>query len=123
MMTDQANADHGATPAALRFNDQLGPLRDALDGLAFAAFQAGAAGEPLLTDCEDVAEWIAHTMEQADAMLAAERERCCRVVAVQRDDDRYEVALRTIRAIRAGDDFFGLGDGPGLDSCDGLLRA
>lgn len=45
-----------------------------------------------------------------DAAVAAERERCCRVVAVQRDDDRYDVARRTILAICAGDDFHAVDD-------------
>jgi len=44
------------------------------------------------------------------AVQAAERERCCRIVAVQRDDDRYDVARRTILAIRAGDDFHDVDD-------------
>jgi hypothetical protein len=37
----------------------------------------------------------------------AERERCCRLVAVQSADDGAHVAKRTILAIRAGDDFLG----------------
>ena len=53
----------------------------------------------------------------ADAAVAAERERCCRVVVVQRDDRLWEVARRTILAIRAGDDYVGDVDD------EGLLRA
>jgi hypothetical protein len=37
--------------------------------------------------------------------VGAERERCCRLVAVQSADDGSHVAKRTILAIRAGDDF------------------
>ena len=40
--------------------------------------------------------------------VAAERDRCCRVVAVQRDDDLD--ARRTILAIRAGDDYHDVDD-------------
>ena len=55
--------------------------------------------------------------ERLRAAVAAERERCCRVVVVQRDDRMWEVARRTILAIRAGDDYFGDVDD------EGLLRA
>ena len=51
------------------------------------------------------------------ACMDAERERCCRVVVVQRDDRLWEVARRTILAIRAGDDYVGDVDD------EGLLRA
>ena len=54
---------------------------------------------------------------ELDAAVAAERERCCRVVVVQCDDARLDVARRTILAIRAGDDYHGNVDR------DGLLRA
>lgn len=63
------------------------------------------------------AEAAADEIERLRAAVAAERERCCRVVVVQRDDRMWEVARRTILAIRAGDDYFGDVDD------EGLLRA
>jgi hypothetical protein len=74
----------------------------------------GAA--PLWFDDGGRAWWVADELTGdrlaawVDAKVAAERERCCRIVAVQRDDDRYDVARRTILAIRAGDDFFYVDD-------------
>jgi hypothetical protein len=56
-------------------------------------------------------------IERLRAAVAAERERCCRVVVVQRDDRMWDVARRTILAIRAGDDYVGDVDD------EGLLRA
>lgn len=56
-------------------------------------------------------------LEYRDAAVAAERARCCRVVVVQCDDARLDVARRTILAIREGDDYHGDVDR------DGLLRA
>jgi hypothetical protein len=58
----------------------LGPLRAALDGLAFAAYEAGANGETMLGDCDDVAEWIEEAMSRAAEAVAAERERFVRIV-------------------------------------------
>lgn len=60
---------------------------------------------------------LADAEAEIDARVAAERERCCRVVVVQRDDRLWEVAHRTILAIRAGDDYVGDVDD------EGLLRA
>jgi hypothetical protein len=60
---------------------------------------------------------VAWARAYAEQELAAERERCCRVVVVQRDDRMWEVARRTILAIRAGDDYVGDVDD------EGLLRA
>jgi hypothetical protein len=57
---------------------RLKPLRAALDGLAFAAYEAGANGETMLGDCDDVAEWIEEAMSRAAEAVAAERERCAR---------------------------------------------
>lgn len=69
-------------------------------------------------DAEQLRERIGGAVLPAiDAAVAAERERCCRVVVVQCDDARLEVARRTILAIRAGDDYHGDVDR------DGLLRA
>jgi len=58
----------------------------------------------------EAADTIARLTAERDVAVAAERERCCRIVAVQRDDDRYDVARRTILAIRAGDDFHDVDD-------------
>ena len=58
-------------PLAALSNDQLGPLRAALGGLAFSAYQAGENGLAFLADCDDVAEWIAVAMQSTDEMLAA----------------------------------------------------
>jgi hypothetical protein len=63
---------------------RLKPLRAALDGLAFAAYEAGANGETMLGDCDDVAEWIEEAMSRAAEAVAAERERCARIVKAHR---------------------------------------
>lgn len=57
-------------------------IRAELDGLAFAAHQAGKQGEPL-GECLEVAEWIA-LIERNVAALVAERdaeEACARLHA------------------------------------------
>jgi hypothetical protein len=59
---------------------RLKPLRAALDGLAFAAYEAGANGETMLGDCSEVAEWIEAAMSRAAEAVAAERERYARIV-------------------------------------------
>jgi hypothetical protein len=57
----------------------LGPLRAALDGLAFCAYQAGANGETMLGDCSEVAEWIEAAMSRAaEAVADAARYRWLR---------------------------------------------
>jgi hypothetical protein len=102
---DTHDANPTAEPLALRSSDWLGPLRAALDGLAFAAFQAGSAGEPLLGDCEDVVEWIAHTMATADEALAAERERWRETVQhaanelSELDDETAQVQAAALREL------------------------
>lgn len=54
-------------------SDQLGHVRSALDGLAFAAHQAGESGLPL-GDSAEVREWLESVMCKAAELLAAERE-------------------------------------------------
>jgi hypothetical protein len=70
-MTDDANAGHGTTPAALRLNDQLGL---AVNRALFA------------DECQRLAEWAligpvqrAALESFADRLLAAERERCAQL--------------------------------------------
>ena len=46
------------------------PVRKALDGLALAAYEAGAAGEQALGDCAEVADWIGYVMLRHRAALA-----------------------------------------------------
>lgn len=57
----------GSEPLRAPLSDLLGHVRKALDGLAFAAYEAGAAGEPALGDCADVADWIGYVMREATA--------------------------------------------------------
>lgn len=61
----------------------LGPAEqdvlDALHGLAFAAYEAGASGATL-GDCEDVRDWIARASECVRAEVAAERERITKLI-------------------------------------------
>lgn len=56
-----------ATRAKVRLTEGLDPVRKALDGLAFAAYEAGAVGETTLGDSADVAAWIAYAMREAEA--------------------------------------------------------
>lgn len=54
-----------------------------------------------------------YTADDVRAMLAAETERCCRLIAVHAGNNRAshrDVALLTISAIRSGDDFQGTVD-------------
>lgn len=70
---------------------RLKPLRAALDGLAFAAYEAGANGETMLGDCDDVAEWIEEAMSRAAEAVAAPRTRwqqCSRRAGCTVDDGR-----------------------------------
>jgi hypothetical protein len=70
-MSDTPDADHGATPAALRLNDQLGP---AVNRALFA------------DECQRLSEWAligpvqrAALESFAERLLAAERERCAKL--------------------------------------------
>ena len=62
--------DRTDTPAKVASTDELGQLRAALDGLAFADYQAGENGLAFLSDCGDVAAWIEVAMQHADKALA-----------------------------------------------------
>lgn len=62
-----ATMNDDATPAKVRLSEGLAPVRKALDGLAFAAYEAGAVGETTLGDSADVAGWIAYAMREAEA--------------------------------------------------------
>lgn len=87
-------------PTQFGLSEGLGPLpQDTLRQQSFTILSRLQSGT------ENVVR-----LDTALAAVAAERERCCRVVAVQRDDDRYDLARRTILAIRAGDDFYGIDD-------------
>lgn len=71
-----------ATPEAVCSTAMLGPVRRALDGLAFAAHQAGEY-EKQLGDSADVRDWIEYVMcevaAEREAAVAAERERCAKL--------------------------------------------
>ena len=80
MNTDTAT---NATPEAFCSTAMLGPVRRALDGLAFAAHQAGEC-EKQLGDSAEVLDWIEYVMcevaAEREAAVAAERERCAKPV-------------------------------------------
>ena len=86
---------------------------------AVALDSTDGAGPTLPPPCPNADErtnnaLVAWARSYAAQERAAERERCCRVVVVQRDDRLWDVARRTILAIRAGDDYFGDIDDEGL---------
>jgi hypothetical protein len=62
-------------------------VRAALDGLAFAAYQAGEVGASTLGDSADVTDWIDYVMREAtaarDAAVTAEHNRMNAVLAKQ----------------------------------------
>jgi hypothetical protein len=105
-MTDKLPDTHSHSPAteplALRLSEGLGAW-------VFAWFARRYEDLGVFDDGPEALTLEAACQLVADAQ-AAERERCCRIVAVQRDDDRYDVARRTILAIRAGHDFHDVDD-------------
>ena len=89
-------------PSKVASNDQLGQLPEPhLHAQALAVMNAGWERGGHVYSADQMRAYAA-------AAVAVERERCCRVVAVQRDDDLD--ARRTILAIRAGDDFHNVDD-------------
>jgi hypothetical protein len=115
-MTDQVDNTHNPTPAteplALRLSEGLGPLSEATRTLAvltgkrhwYWSNEYGAHGEGVYS----AGEATVYALREVRRAVAAESERCCRLIAVQMDSE--EVARRTILAIRAGDDFHGVDD-------------
>jgi len=81
MNTDTATS---ATPEAVCSTAMLGPVRRALDGLAFAA---------QLGDSADVRDWIEYVMRG----VAAERE-----AAVAAERERWRALLRTPHRMAGG---------------------